>query len=218
VISRRKRKAVIPFWIPADQILHLTPAVRKRINRDFDTRGIFLNIPYSQRYSKLEIAILSTVTAYDLMPRMARERSKLEMRLLKIVELMLCCAYGLTDLSYAKRMNMPFELGLLLAFGKESFVTSSRHYSALRTVSDLNFADIHYHRGTVGGLVKELSRWIEQTCSTKRIRTETLLQRYRRLQTIRKDLGPDFEKLLPQEIGKLLEVAHDEFRMNLSGE
>ena len=217
MIPRRKREAVIPSWIPADQILHLSPAVRKRITRDFDPRGIFLNIPYSQRYSKLEIAILSTVTAYDLMPRMARERSKLEMRLLKIVELMLRCSYALTDLSYAKRMNMPFELGLLLAFGKESFVTSSRPYSALRTVSDLNFADIHYHRGTVSGLVRELSKWIEQTCSPKRITTKTLIQRYRRLQTVRKRLGPDFEKLLPQEIGKLLEVVHDEFGMNLSG-
>jgi hypothetical protein len=152
------------------------------------------------------------------MPRMARERSKLEMRLLKIVELMLRCSYGLTDLSYAKRMNMPFELGLLLAFGKESFVTSSRPYSALRSVSDLNLADIHYHRGTVSGLVKELSKWIEQTCSPKRITTRTLLRRYHRLQAIRKRLGPDFEKLPPQEIGKLLEVAQDEFRMNLSGE
>jgi len=43
------------------------------------------------------------------------------------------------------------------------------------------------------------------------------VRRYRRLQTIPKDLGPDFEKLLPQEIGKLLEVVQDEFRMNLSG-
>ena len=147
---------------------------------------------------------------------MARERSKLEMRLLKIVELMLCCAYGVTDLSYARRMNMPFELGLLLAFGKESFVTSNRPYSALRTVSDLNFADIHYHRGTVSGLVRELSRWIEQTSSAKRIPIKTLLRRYRRLQTIRKGLGPDFEKLTPQEIGKLLEVVQDEFKMHLS--
>jgi hypothetical protein len=62
------------------------------------------------------------------------------------------------------------------------------------------------------------TRWIEQTCSPKRITTKTLIQRYRRPQTVRKRLGPDFEKLLPQEIGKLLEVVHDEFRMNLSGE
>jgi hypothetical protein len=55
---------------------------------------------------------------------MARDQSRPETRLTKIVELMLSCPYGLTDLSYVKRMNMPFELGLLLAFGKENFVTS----------------------------------------------------------------------------------------------
>jgi hypothetical protein len=188
-----------------------------RISREFDANGIFLNIPYSSQYSSLEIAVFSTVTAYGLTPRMARERSRLEIRLTKIVELMLTCRYGLTDLSYLKRMNMPFELGLLLALGKENFIISKKNYSALRSISDLNFTDIRYHRGTVQRLVTELSRWIEQTCSNKRVRTKTLLERYRRLQTIRAKLGQDFEKLRPQEIAKLLGVVQDEFKMNLSG-
>ena len=110
---------------------------------------------------------------------------------------------------------MPFELGLVLAFGKDKFVTSSGSFRALKSISDLNFADIHDHGGTVTGLVKKLSRWIEQNCSTKRIKTETLMGRYRRLQTIRTRLGADFEKLTPQEIAKFLGVVQDEFNMNL---
>jgi hypothetical protein len=141
----------------------------------------------------------------------------MEMRLLRITELVLTCNYGFTDLSYVTRMNMPLELGLLLAFGKETFVASGKRYSALRSISDLNFADIHYHEGRIRRLIVALSRWIEQTCSRKRLTTETLLQRYRRLRRLRETLGDDFDRLRPREITRLLGVAKDEFKMKLPG-
>ncbi|MFQ5802328.1 MAG: hypothetical protein ACE5JQ_05450 [Candidatus Methylomirabilales bacterium] len=221
-MPRRQRRAsrsrlILPFWIPPDQPLYLNQTIRRRIRREFDPAGIFLNIPYSKRHSSLEVAIISTVTAYGLMPRMARERLRMEVRLLKITELMLTCNYGFTDLSYMTRMNMPLELGLLLAFGKETFVASRKRYSALRTISDLNFSDIHYHEGRPRKLILALSRWIEQTCSKKRLTTETLLQRYRRLRQLRESLGEDFDRLKPEEITKLLGVAEDEFQMKLAG-
>lgn len=149
-------------------------------------------------------------------PHMARERTGMEIRLLKIVELMLSCKFGLTDLSYVKRMNMPLELGLLLAFGNETLVITAERYSALRTISDLNFCDIYHHEGSIRRLVIGLSRWIEQVFSSKRLRTSSLLQRYRRLRRIRKQLGEDFDRLIPEEITKLLGVAQDEFKMILS--
>ncbi len=149
---------------------------------------------------------------------MARERSRLEIRLLKIAELMLTCRYGLTDLSYVTRMNMPLELGLLLAFGKETFITSRRRYSALRTVSDLNFGDIHYHEGSVHRLIVALSGWIEETCSVKRVTIPTLLRRYRVWRSFREYLGKeDFDKLKPQELTKLFGVAKDESKRILPG-
>ena len=98
---------------------------------------------------------------------MAKEQTGLEIRLLKIVELMLSCRFGLTDLTYVKRMNMPLELGLLLAFGNETFVTTAAQYSALRTISDLNFGDIFAHGGRIGRLITGLSRWIEQSTGLK---------------------------------------------------
>lgn len=213
-----RRRPILPSWISSDQPLYLNPAIRRRISHRYNPRGIFLNIPHSDRYTKLEIAIVSTVTAYGLTPRMARERLRTEVRFLKIIELMLTCAYGFTDLSYLTRMNMPLELGLLLAFGKETFVASHGRYTALATISDLNFTDIHYHDGGIRRLVVALSRWIEQTCSRKRIRTGTLLQRYRQLRRLRSALGDDFDRLRPEEISKLLGVAKDEFRMQLAGE
>jgi len=112
---------------------------------------------------------------------------------------------------------MPLELGLLLAFGKETFIMTRQRYHALKTVSDLNFGDIYDHGGSVRALIVGLSRWIEQNCSRKRLTTKTLLERYGRLRKIREKLGDDFDRLAPQDIVKLLGVARDEFNMLLSG-
>jgi hypothetical protein len=113
---------LIPSWLADDHPFYVSSPTAERVRRGFRPNRIFLNIPYASRYSNLEVAVLSTATAYDLDPCMAKERSKLEIRMRKIVELVLTCKYGFTDLSYATRMNMPFELGVLLAWGKETFV------------------------------------------------------------------------------------------------
>ncbi len=212
----RRPPVLLPNWYHSSHPLHLSPSVRRRILREFDPRGIFLNIPYSPRYTKLEVAILSTVTAYGLAPRMAKEQVGLEIRLQKIARMALSCGYGLTDLSYVGRMNMPLELGLLLAWGRETFVMSTRPYENLRTISDLNFADIHFHRGSVKRLIHGLSRWVEQQCSSKRLRATTLLKRYRQWQEIRRSLGSDFDRLQPHEIAKMVGIAEDEFSIHLS--
>ena len=94
-VSRRRIQAVLPSWIRPDHV-HLGPAVTKRIRSNFDPNGI----PNTERSSNLEIAIVSTVTAYGLTPHTARERSNLGIRLIKIVELILTCRYGFTDLTY----------------------------------------------------------------------------------------------------------------------
>ncbi len=208
-------KALIPRWFPASHPLSLTLGAQHALKREFDPRGIFLNIPIGDRCTNLELAILATVTASGLVPRMAKSRVGLEVRLQKIARLMLSCAYGVTDLTYGTRMNMPLELGLLLAWGKNTFVVSSRPYKNLRTISDLNFGDIHYHRGAVRRLIRELSRWIEQHCSTQRFRIDALLRRYRRLRTIRTSLGDDYDKLTPSEIATVLGIIKEEFSIKL---
>lgn len=202
----------LPVWIPSAHPLYLNREIRRRIRREFHPRSVFLNIPYSERFRNLEVAILSTVTAYGLRPRMARERNRLEVRLQKIFELILSCPLGINDLSYSSRLNMPLELGLMLALGKESFVMSGRRYAALRHISDLNFCDIHYHEGRVRNLIVGLSRWIEQNASRKRLRTDTLMERYRRFQRIRKKLGEDFDRIRPDEIVALLPITRDEYK------
>lgn len=61
---------------------HLNAADRARIRRRFNPRGIFLNIPYAAAYTQLELATISTATAYELTPMMARQRDTFEIRFL----------------------------------------------------------------------------------------------------------------------------------------
>ena len=68
---------LIPRWLPDHHPFYVSPATADRIRRGFKPNRIFLNIPYAARYSNLEVAVLSTATAYDLHPCMAKERSKL---------------------------------------------------------------------------------------------------------------------------------------------
>jgi hypothetical protein len=207
---------LIPSWLPDHHPFYVSRPAARRIRRVFKPNRIFLNIPYASRYSNLEVAVLSTATAYDLHPCMAKERSKLEIRMRKIVELVLTCKYGFTDLSYATRMNMPFELGVLLAWGKETFVITSHPSRTIKALSDLNFGDIEFHRRRVKLLIEKFSRWIERTATAKRLTSATLLTRYRRWQAFRRSLGGDFDRLTPAQLANLVGVAEDEFSVRFS--
>ena len=136
--------------------------------------------------------------------------------MLRIFEMMLTCRYSFTDLSYVTRMNMPLELGLLLALGKPTFVMSRKQYGALQFVSDLNFTDIFYHRGSVNRLIEGLSHWIEGTCEEPRVAVELLIQRYRRVRRLRKAAGANFDRLTPQEIVEFLRQTEVAFAMELT--
>jgi hypothetical protein len=208
-------RALIPKWYRANHPLSLPAALRRAIQREYTPRGIFLNIPYSDRYTNLEIAILSTVTAYGLVPFMAKQDSSMGVRLHKIARMILSCKYAFTDLTYVKRMNMPFELGLLLAWGKISFVISAKNYQALKTISDLNFGDVDSHKRSVNRLIELLAKWLAQQFPNKRTRIPILQQRYRRWQNLRRALGPDFDQLAPQEIDGLIKIAQKEYKMDI---
>ena len=108
---------------------YLPASLRRQIRTRFDPRGIFLNIPYAPRYTRFELAIVSTATAYGLRPVLAKQQ--FDVRFKRILEMIMSCAFGFTDLSYEKRMNMPFELGIMVALGKDCFVVSQRRYSLL---------------------------------------------------------------------------------------
>lgn len=112
---------------------------------------------------------------------------------------------------------MPFELGILLAWGKDNFVVSAKRYESLQRISDLNFGDIHYHERSVEKLIKSLSAWLKQHYPKRAISLSVLLRRYRRWQKIRRELGRDFDQLSPQDIDQMLKIAEDEYKIELPG-
>jgi len=64
---------LIPSWLPDDHPFYVSSPTAERLRRGFRPKRIFLNIPYAARYSNLEVAVLSTATAYDLDPCMAKD-------------------------------------------------------------------------------------------------------------------------------------------------
>jgi hypothetical protein len=113
-------------------------------------------------------------------------------------------------------MNMPFELGVLLAWGKETFVITSHPSRTIKSLSDLNFGDIEFHRRSVELLIEKFSRWIERAATAKRLTSATLLTRYRRWQAFRRSLGGDFDRLTPAQLANVVGVAEDEFSVRFS--
>jgi hypothetical protein len=163
---------------------YLPASLRRQIRRRFDPRGIFLNIPYAPRCTRLELAIVSTATAYGLRPVLAKQQ---------------------VVFSYEKRMNMPFELGIMIALGKDCFVVSQRRYSGLASISDLNLGDIHYHECDPLALIGAFSRWIESNCSRRRLAHRLLAERYAAFVRLRRAVGQDdFDRLTLQEIDTAL--------------
>jgi hypothetical protein len=161
---------------------------------------------------------MSTATAYGLVPVMAKQRPRFEGRLQRILEMIYSCAFGLTDLSYRDRMNMPFELGVMLAVGKNCFIIGKRRYSAIRTISDLNLGDIFYHEGQPKRLVRDFATWIEHNCTRKRIPLQDLQARFDAFVRLRRYLGSDeFDRLSPQEIAGMLAAVRSRLRLKLVG-
>lgn len=144
---------------------------------------------------------------------MAKEEIGLNVRLHKIARMILSCNYGFTDLTYTKRMNLPFELGLLLAWGKDTFVVSAVPYQSIRAISDLNFGDVYYHQRSVSKLIRGLSRWLRERLPTNDPRLSLLVERYRRWKQIKKALGLDFDRLTPQQIDRMVKIAREEYKI-----
>lgn len=138
-------------------------------------------------------------------PVLAKQQIVFDVRFKRILEMITSCAFGFTDLSYEKRMNMLFELGIMIALGKDCFVVSRRRYSGLASISDLNLGDIHYHEGDPAALIRAFSRWIESNCSRKRLAHRLLAERYAAFVRLRRAVGQDdFDRLTPQEIDTAL--------------
>jgi hypothetical protein len=133
---------------------------------------VFLNIPYDDKFQRLFLAYISGISAFGLVPRATLEISGSTRRLDRIFGLIQACQYSLHDLSRVEldrrtpctpRFNMPFELGLSVAWEMAAkkgqhlwFVCESREWRLAKSLSDLNGTDAYIHDGTIAGVFREL--------------------------------------------------------------
>ncbi len=132
-------------------------------------KSVFLNIPYDLQFTQQYFAYITAVSAMSLVPKatlgIAGSR-----RLDRIASLIENCAYSIHDLSRVQldrnaprtpRFNMPFELGLAVAWAQAHpqhkwFVFESTRRRLNKSLSDLDGTDPYIHGGTVRGVMREV--------------------------------------------------------------
>jgi hypothetical protein len=134
--------------------------------------NVFLNVPYDKKFRKLYLAYIAGISAFGLVPRATVEIPGGQRRLDRILSLIKQCRYSIHDLSRVEldrkkprtpRFNMPFELGLTVAWhlarAKKHtwFVCEARKHRLTKSLSDLGGTDPYIHGNNVKGVFRELS-------------------------------------------------------------
>jgi len=133
--------------------------------------GAFLNIPYDDKFQDLFLAYIAGVSAFGLVPRAALEIPGGQPRLSRILGLIKACPYSFHDLSCVTldprpprtpRFNMPFELGLAVAYSEwvqpehTWFTFEAKKWRLQKSLSDLGGTDPYIHDGTPEGIFRQL--------------------------------------------------------------
>lgn len=150
---------------------NVVPLNKRNVPPPADEYGVFLNVPYDQGFEHLYLAYIAGLIAFRLEPRATLQIPGGERRLDRILDLIGSCRYSFHDLSRVElnlrrpatpRFNMPFELGLAVAwqrFREPSHtwcVFESRSWRAGKSLSDLSGTEVYVHDGTPAGVFREI--------------------------------------------------------------
>jgi len=132
---------------------------------------VFLNIPYDKQFQSLCLAYICGISTFGFVPKATLEIPGGSRRLDRIFKLIQNCRFSVHDLSRVEldkkrpptpRFNMPFELGLSVAWDRMGrkkhtwFVYERVERRLAKSLSDLNGTDPYIHGGTVAGVFREL--------------------------------------------------------------
>lgn len=132
---------------------------------------VFLNLPYDPKFKNLFLSYICAIHAFGMVPRVTLEIPGGKRRLDRILQLIQSCEYSVHDLSRVQldrakprtpRFNMPFELGLAVAWDKVGdarhvwFVMEAVNYRLAKSLSDLSGTDAYIHSGTIEGVFREM--------------------------------------------------------------
>lgn len=144
------------------------PSPPKQPRQKVNSKAVFLNIPYDDRFENLFLAFIAGISAFGFAPHATLEIPFSQRRLERIISLIRSCDYSIHDLSRVQldkakprtpRFNMPFELGLAIGIGSsehEWIVCESRRHRVSKSLSDIDGTDVYIHDGTVRGVFREL--------------------------------------------------------------
>jgi len=165
--------------------------------------SVFLNIPYDSAFAELYLAYIAGVSSFSLVPRATLEIPGGERRLDRILSLIQSCAYSLHDLSRVEldlhspqtpRFNMPFELGLAVAWQKLKsqhhtwFVFETVVRRAEKSLSDLSGTDIYIHDGMIRGVFTQLCN------AFVRLKSQPAAQEMEEIYLRLKELSPKLQR------------------------
>ena len=132
---------------------------------------VFLNLPYDPDFENQFLSYICAIQSFGMVPRVALEIPGGARRLDRIFALIQACEFSVHDLSRVQldrtkprtpRFNMPFELGLAVAWEKLKgkrhlwFVMEAMKYRLEKSLSDLNGTDVYIHGGTIKGVLREM--------------------------------------------------------------
>jgi hypothetical protein len=131
--------------------------------------AVFLNIPYDAPFTRKYLAYIAALSAMGLVPQATLGITG-NRRLDRITSLIQSCGYSIHDLSRVQldrhaprtpRFNMPFELGLAVAWAQANpahkwFVFEAVRRRVNKSLSDLDGTDAYIHGGTVRGVMGEV--------------------------------------------------------------
>lgn len=156
--------------------------------------GTFLNVPYDRKFEPLYLAFIAGICGFGLAPHAVLEIPGSERRLDRIFKLMRACRYSFHDISRVEldrkrpptpRFNMPFELGLAVAWTEigdrrhQWIVFESRDHRQQKSLSDLNGTEVYVHGGKPIGIFRSLTNALERSRHRPNVRE---------LQAIHRDL------------------------------
>jgi len=132
----------------------------------------FLNVPYDEKFEPLYLAFIAGLSGFGLIPRAVLEIPESQRRLDRIFSLIRGCRMSFHDLSRVQldlkrpptpRFNMPFELGLAVAWqwiaepSHSWYVFEANGRRAEKSLSDLKGTEIYAHGNRPRGVFRELT-------------------------------------------------------------
>lgn len=156
----------------------MVPRRKARKRTRSPNRRAFLNVPYDPDYEPLYLAFLAGLCGLGLTPQATLQLPGSQRRLRRILGLIRRCRYSFHDLCRVEldpnppqtpRFNMPFELGLAVAWEAAApsshrwFVFEAVPHRLQKSLSDLGGTDVYIHEYKPSGVLRQLANALSRS-------------------------------------------------------